>query len=154
MTQAHPLREQRGLSMIEVLAAMVIFSVGAVVLFGWIGQAAERLNKLGVEQQKLFGDLAALEFARTLNPAARPVGDTVVGDVHIAWRAAPVGEELPAYGGGGGVPVYMVQLYRLSLEVDNTSVGHSERSIYLAGWRQLRDARPTNPFATAGDAAK
>ena len=148
---------QRGLSMIEVLAAMVIFSAGAVVLFGWIGQAAGRLAKLGVEQRKLFGDLAALEFAKTLNPALQPNGDTAIGGVRISWRAVPVGNEAPAYNSGGGVAVYMVQLFRLQLQVQNDPrdpAGASQRSVYLAGWRQLRDARPGNPFATASDASK
>ena len=65
----------RGFSLLEVIAAMVIFSAGATVLFSWIGQTATRLRTVGSEQRQLFGQLAALEFARTLNPMLRPSGE-------------------------------------------------------------------------------
>lgn len=92
---------QRGLTMIEVLAAMVIFSTGAVVLFSWITGTADRLNRLGQEQNQLFGELAALEYARSLNPMQQPSGSTKVGDTTVEWQAQPIGEEQRTRGLGG-----------------------------------------------------
>ena len=151
MTRAACLRpsrpDQRGLTMIEVIAAMVIFSAGAVVLFGWIGQTAARLGKLSLEQQKLFSELAALEFVRTLNPMQRPNGEAVVGTSRIRWQATPVGQEAPSHNPAGGPGIYIVQLYSLKLEVETERQERSDQSLYLAGWRQTRAARGANPFA-------
>jgi general secretion pathway protein I len=142
-----PRRRQGGLTMIEVIAAMVIFSTGAVVLFGWIGQTADRLGKLGAEQQRLFSELAALEFVRTLNPMQRTTGEAVVGTARIRWQATAVGQEAPSHNPAGGAGIYIVQLYRLNLQVDSDRQERSERTVYLAGWRQTRAARAANPFA-------
>ena len=144
------LHPQRGLTMIEVIAAMVIFSAGAVVLFGWIGQTADRLGKLGVEQDKLFSELAALEFVRTLNPMQRTSGEAVVGTARIRWQATPVGQEAPSHNPAGGQGIYIVQLYRLNLQVETERKERSDQSLYLAGWRQTRAARGANPFALEG----
>ena len=92
------IRAQVGLSMIEVMAAMVIFSTGAVILFGWIAQMATRLSTLEVEQARLFAELSALEFTRSLNPMLQGKGASderahfdVADSFHVA---APMFEDL------------------------------------------------------------
>jgi general secretion pathway protein I len=132
--------------MIEVLAAMVIFSAGAVILFGWMGQTATRLGKLSTEQQQLFADLAAVEFARSLNPMRTPTGSAAVGEVTVSWKATPVGAESPVRAITGGVGNYVVQLYNLTLQTDHPRAGRSTQTLYLAGWRQTSEARRDTPF--------
>lgn len=130
---------QRGFSLIEVLAAMVIFSTGAVILFSWIGQTADRLGRVTQEQQRLFGDLAGLEYVRSLNPMQRPSGSVVIGDVDVSWAAAPVGAESPVrYGATDGR--YMVQLYEVRLTTRAPRSEASTRSLYLTGWREREGA--------------
>lgn len=139
-------RHSRGLSMIEVLAAMVIFSSGAVVLFGWMGDMAGRLGKLSLEQQQLFADLTAIDFARSLNPMQQPTGSTTIGDVVVSWRSVPVGTEAPARQPAGGLGLYVVQLYDVTLQAEHPKAGRSSRTLHLAGWRQTAEARRDTPF--------
>jgi prepilin-type N-terminal cleavage/methylation domain-containing protein len=139
---------QAGFSMIEVLAAMVIFSSSAVVLFSWIGQTADRLARLNHEQTVLFAELAALEYLRGLNPMATPSGATQLADVAMTWKAQPVGAEAPALTLSGAPGLYVVQLYEVQLEVRPPGVEPGRRTLMLAGWRQTREARDENPFVT------
>lgn len=137
-------RRQRGLTMIEVLAAMVIFSLGAVVLFGWISATADRLVRVNSEQKQLFANLLALEFVRSLNPMERPAGEQTLGNARLRWQATPVGAEAPARTPAGADGLYAVQLFRTALRVESESGSTSEQVVYLAGWRQTR------PAATGG----
>ncbi len=139
-------RHDAGMSMIEVLAAMVIFSTSAVMLFSWINQTAQRLNQLSAEQTSLFGELAALEYLRSLNPMQKPTGTVALGDTEVSWNAVPVGDEEQARTNTGARGLYSLQLYKVELTVRPPRVAPSHRSLYLAGWRQTQDAKRETPF--------
>lgn len=137
----------RGFSLLEVIAAMVIFSAGATVLFSWIGQTATRLRTVGSEQRQLFGQLAALEFARILNPMLRPSGELAMDSSRVVWKSVAVGPESPVRTLTGAAGLYVVQLYQIELVVDQGKLGSSTQSLYLAGWRQVRKTQSSNPFS-------
>jgi general secretion pathway protein I len=139
-------KSTRGFSMLEVLAAIVIFSLGASVLFGWIGQTANRLRSVGSEQQQLFAQLAALEFARTLNPMQEPTGELALGNSRVSWSATAVGEESPVRTLTGSPGWYVVRLYDLNLTVEQAKLGRSQQQLYLAGWRQVKKSQKELPF--------
>ena len=139
-------RQSRGFSLIEVLAAMVIFSAGAVILFGWIAQTADRLGRLDAEQTTLFGQLTGLEFIRTLNPMQRPSGETLIDGIRIRWQSEPIGDDA-AVVDGGGEGNYRVQLYRVRVSTVAAQGQEAEQSIYLAGWRERARAAAGQPFS-------
>jgi hypothetical protein len=118
------------------------------VLFSWIGQTADRLARLNGEQTVLFAELAALEYARGLNPMAAPSGSTRLADVDVEWKARPVGAEGPALTLSGAPGLYVVQLYEVQLDVRPPGVAPGRRTLLLAGWRQTREASNDTPFAT------
>jgi general secretion pathway protein I len=136
----------RGFSLLEVMAAMVIFSIGAAVLFSWIGQTAARLRTVSSEQEQLFAQLAAIEFVRTLNPMAQPSGEILLGASKVVWKASQVGEESPVRTASGMAGLYVVRLYQLDLTVELDKVGASKQSLYLAGWRQVKKVGKDLPF--------
>ena len=141
------IRAQVGLSMIEVMAAMVIFSTGAVILFGWIAQMATRLSTLEVEQARLFAELSALEFTRSLNPMLQGRGEITLDQLTLRWTSQPVGEAASARALGGSPGLYVVQLYQVKLNMQDPKGGVSDQTVYQAGWRQVREASTNTPFA-------
>jgi len=138
---------QRGLGLLEVLAAIVIFGTGAAILFGWIGQTATRLAVLESEQQRLFRALAAIEYARSVNPMLQPQGEVVLGDVNVRWTSRPVGEQAPTRTLSGTRGLYVVSLYELTLRSETPQGGKSEITVMQAGWRQVREVSTNTPFA-------
>lgn len=144
-------RRVRGLGLVEVLAAMVIFSTGAVVLFGWMADAANRLGRLRSEQRQLFVQLSAIEFAKTLNPMSEPRGTERLADgVVLRWQSRVVGG-VDAAGWRGGL--YEVALYEVELAAAAEWGEVPTQRIRLAGWRQVRAASDNNLLG-AGTAGK
>ncbi len=138
-----------GLGMVEVLAAMVIFSVGAVLLFGWMSNAAERLGRLRGEQRQLFAQLATLEFAKSLNPMAQPDGELVLADgLRLRWGATRIGE-VDAAGGIHG-SLYEVALYEVVFRVDSQWGELPQQAMTIAGWRQVRSENVNSLFPAGG----
>ncbi|RZI80026.1 MAG: type II secretion system protein [Rubrivivax sp.] len=138
---------QRGLSMIEVLAAMVIFAVSAVTLFTWIGQTADRLLKLKLEQQQLLGNLASLDYLRGMNPMGSPQGRIELGDWVLSWDAKPVGPSETVRNEGGGAGNYAIQLFEVQSTARNRAGVTTKQSLILAGWQKLRESDNALPFA-------
>lgn len=136
---------QGGFSMIEVLAAMVIFSSSAVVLFSWLGQTSDRLSKLQVEQQRLFAELDALEYIKGLNPMSQPDGEVRIGEQRIRWTSQPIGSVLPTKAPSGGAGSYAVQLYSVKV-TSYAPNSQSDQTIHLIGWKQTQDTRRELPF--------
>lgn len=139
-------RRQRGLSLLEVMAAIVIFGTGAAILFGWIGQMATRLSVLGGEEQRLFQSLSAIEYARSINPMLQPEGDVALGDLRLSWTSRPVGEQAPARTSSGARGLYVVGLYELTLQALTPQGDQSETVVLQAGWRQVRQRGNDTPF--------
>jgi prepilin-type N-terminal cleavage/methylation domain-containing protein len=135
-----------GFSLLEVLAAIVIFSLGAAVLFSWIGQTATRLRTVSTEQQQLFAQLNAIEFARGLNPMQEPNGELALGNSRVVWRATAVGEESPVRTLTGSAGWYVVRLYEVKLSIEQDKLGTSQQQLYLAGWRQVKKRQKELPF--------
>ena len=138
---------QRGISMIEVLAAMVIFSSSAVVLFGWISQTTSRLAKLDQEQKQLFAELAALDFMRGLNPMRQPEGKAELqSGLSLSWQAEPVGLAEQVRVTESSLGLYQVQLFKVSLKIQQGQGPNAGQTIYLAGWRQTAELNRALPF--------
>ncbi len=133
-----------GLGMVEVLAAMVIFSTGAVLLFGWMADASTRLGRLRAEQRQLFVQLSSIEFAKTLNPMAEPRGEVYMADgVQLTWTSRLLGA-VDGAGLRGGL--YEVALFEVELMAKAPWGTVPAQRIRLAGWKQVRNASDNNVF--------
>lgn len=134
-----------GMGMVEVLAAMVIFSTGAVLLFGWMGDTSNRLARLRAEQRQLFVQLSAIEFAKTLNPMQEAQGRVQLADgVLLSWQSRLLGG-IDEAGWRGGL--YEVGLYEVEMRAEAQWGQVPVQSLKLAGWRQVRDAGDNQLFS-------
>lgn len=134
--------------MVEVLAAMVIFSAGAAVLFTWIGQTSDRLGRLSAEQRDLFGELVALEYMKTVNPMLNPEGEVQLADgTRLRWtsRRSHGSDTIRRPGS-----LYEVGLYDVQVTVGRREQGEQQSKLLLAGWRQERQKSTQSPISGGG----
>lgn len=107
-----------GFSLLEALVALVLLTTAGLALFSWINASFDALNRIETSNTVAEAEINALEFLKTINPAQRPEGETVLGDVALRWRARPVSDTRPNMTDAQTPGQFTVTLY----EVDVTLV--------------------------------
>lgn len=108
-------RLQQGMSLLEVLAAMVILSAGATIAFTWFNQSATALNQVKSQEAELLARNEALEYLQHINPDAQPVGQVEMPGFRIEWTSQPVHAPVRSVTDLGTPAGYTVSLHQLNV---------------------------------------
>lgn len=136
----------RGVSLLEVIVALVVISSFGAALFTWAGQTYRTASRTAELMEQLELERNITELAASINPARNPEGKLQTDEAIYEWRATAV--RLPAdhVKHPSGLSPYQVGLYKLSIRVlrraDGTLLLEQERQI--AGHTQVR-VRPSGP---------
>lgn len=110
-------RRQRGISLLEVLAALVILSLGASVAFTWLGQSVRAMGRLKDEEATLLARTEALDYLRAVNPLAQPSGDVQLPEYQLRWSSRQIRDTRPTLSSLGTRSRYDVALFELNVEL-------------------------------------
>jgi type II secretory pathway pseudopilin PulG len=146
-----------GVSLLETLAALVILSAGAAVMFTWFAQNAATLSRLKDAEDIEQGKLQAIEYVRTVNPVERPSGDITIEKYKISWSSRQTADTVRALTAMGTPGKYEISLYELTIKLartgDATSVPTTNILLPVAGYKLVSrgdnsmfgGANPTSP---------
>jgi prepilin-type N-terminal cleavage/methylation domain-containing protein len=98
----------RGFSMLETVAALAVFSFGAAILFDWMAQTSQTLNRVAIAQERHAAQIRALDYLRTIDLNAQPQGQQSLGSLELTWRSEPVTPMRPALALSGAADAYDV----------------------------------------------
>jgi prepilin-type N-terminal cleavage/methylation domain-containing protein len=138
-TAPHVRQNQRGMSLLEVLAAMVILSLGATVAFTWFNQSASALSQVKNQEAELLAQNEALEYLQHINPDQQPTGQVDMPDYQIEWRSQPVHQPVKSVTDLGTAAGYTVSLSQLDVVLrkkDNRQQEWVKFKLTLAGYTQ------------------
>lgn len=141
MTPRHPhaRRPQIGMSLLEVLAAMVILSLGATVAFTWFNQSATALAQVKSQEAQLLARGEALEYLQHINPDQQPTGQVDMPGYQIEWRSQPLHPAVKSLTDLGSPASYTVSLHELDVvlrKTDERQQAWVEFKLTLAGYTQ------------------
>ncbi|TDP71426.1 type II secretion system protein [Roseateles toxinivorans] len=144
-----PLRaHQRGISLLEVIVALVILSSFGAALFVWAGQTLQIATRAQVLQQEAELERNVSEHAASINPAATSEGRLDTPTHRFAWKATAILGPVDHVRHPQGLSPYQVGLYKLSYIVTendtNKVVLTSERE--AAGFLQVRPRGSGGPM--------
>lgn len=130
---------EKGISLLEVLAALVILSIGASVAFTWLGQSMNALSKIKMEESILLAQNEAMEYLRSINPQDKPSGEVEMKDYTISWTATQIKPTARTMTPLGNPAKYEVSLYELDVQLlrDSKNQKWSEFKMQLAGYRMV-----------------
>ena len=131
-------RAIQGFTLLEAIVAMVVFSLGAFALYGWLSTNILTLDRIRGLQEQEVAFASALDAIRRSNPMEAPTGKRVVGDVTIQWTSSPVEDAKPNVSQNGIAGNYVVGLYTVVAQVSRE--GRPIGSFYVrqVGWKQVR----------------
>lgn len=132
------MRREAGFSLLEAIVALVIFTMGALALYGWLGSNLITLDRVNQRQQANALAASALEVVRRVNPMATPTGRRVFDEVEISWKATPVEPPRPAVTQVGQPNLFDVGLYTLAVEIRRDGALVDSLEVRQVGHRQAR----------------
>jgi len=133
-----PQRAAGGFTLLEAIVALVVFSLGAFALYGWLSTNMITLNRIVERQQLEVAMDSALDLVRRSNPMEAPTGQRRIGDFMVTWSATPVEPPKSGVDQSGGPSIFMVGLY--DVDVRATRGGREVHAFRVrqVGWKQVR----------------
>lgn len=112
------MKRQRGLGLLETIAALTILATGAMVLFSWIVQTQTSLQKMQSVSEQSAAKLEALAFLQTLNPSLQALGQQDFVRFQLQWRATLAEPVRASLGQTGRPDLYDVGLYQVKVQLN------------------------------------
>lgn len=133
---------QRGFSLLEAIVALVIFSMVAMVLYGW--QNANLHTLLRAEAHARDNQLtrSALGLLAHVNPMETPRGERPLGHLTVHWTATLVQPAKPGATEVGLPDLFELGLYRTEVQVTDGNRTLTTFALRQVGYHQLH-ARDT-----------
>ena len=131
-------RAMQGFTLLEAIVAMVVFSLGAFALYGWLSTNIITLERIRLRQEQEVAFASALDLVRRSNPMQSPQGTRTVGDMTVTWTSRPVEEPKPNVDQSGSNGIYMVGLYTVYVRVARGDRQIGRFYVRQIGWKQMR----------------
>lgn len=129
---------QAGFTLLEAIVAMVVFSLGALALSGWMASNTITLGRIKSLQEREQALASALDLVRRSNPMQQSEGYRQVGDLLVSWNSKLLEPARPAVSQSGTPGLYAVGLYVLDVRVVLDGEELQRFQVRQAGWRQVR----------------
>lgn len=144
--------KQAGISLLEVLAALVILSIGASVAFTWFGQSVTAMARLKDEEASLLARNEAMEYLRSINPVTQPSGEVNMPGYRLNWTSRPIRDVVSTLTKLGTPSRYEVSLHELDVQLIHTqdNAPWTGFQLQLAGYRLVASSAARSMFGTPG----
>lgn len=130
----------RGFTLLEAIVALVVFTLGAFALSGWLSTNVIALGRIKAQQEQEQVLASALDLVRRSNPMQQEAGLREVGDLVVRWEATLVEPARAAVSQSGSPGLYAVGLYVMDVRVSRGGSEIHRFSVRQPGWRQVRAA--------------
>jgi prepilin-type N-terminal cleavage/methylation domain-containing protein len=131
---------QSGLSLIEVIVALVVISGFGAALFVWAGQTLQTASRAAVVQQEVELERNITELASSLNPSESASGELRTPSHVYRWQASIEREPADQLRQPLGQGMYLITAYQVRFTV--TALDDARRSLVservVAGYKQVR----------------
>ena len=129
-------RAQAGFTLLEAIVALVVFTMGALALYGWLSTNIITLDRIRARQQLELTMHSALDLIRRTNPMDTPVGERQVGDLKVSWISALLEPAKPNVVQSGRPGIFVVGLYEVSVRVSRNGQLLQTFQVRQVGWKQ------------------
>lgn len=127
-----------GFTLLEAIVALVVFSMGAFALYGWLSTNMITLERIRDRQEIEAAMHSALDMVRRTNPMETPSGERQAGHLLVSWTSVPVEPARPNVGQSGTPAIFNVGLYDANVRVLRDGKELDVFRVRQVGWKQVR----------------
>lgn len=131
-------RGAAGFTLLEAIVALVVFTMGAFALYGWLSTNIITLDRVRDRQQVELAMQSALDMVRRSNPMQTPAGQRRAGDLLVSWSSVPVEPPRPNVVQSGRPAIYLVGLYDVTVRVMRDGQELHVFHVRQVGWKQVQ----------------
>ena len=128
---------QSGFTLLEAIVALVIFSMGSLALYSWLGVNIKTLLRVQALRESVALSTSALEAVRGLNPMTTPRGRREIGDLAVEWDAKPVEPVRSAVTQIGRPTIFQVGLFAVDVRVLRGGAEVDRFQVRQVGYHQI-----------------
>lgn len=130
-------RRQSGFTLLEAIVALVIFSMGALALYSWLGVNVKTLARVAERREAVALTHSGLDVIRRINPMETPRGRRKIGEVMIEWDAKPVEPPRNAVTQIGLPTIFQVGLFAVEVRVSRGGAELERFQARQLGFKQI-----------------
>lgn len=113
--------KNRGLGLLETIAALTIMAAAAAVLFPWVSQSLRSLERNRTAENRAIATLQSVRWLDGLDPRLTPDGIQTFANFRVRWRMlATHNEPTPVTNSGGQFRSFSTMLFKGTVWVERT----------------------------------
>lgn len=135
--------KEQGISLLEVLAALVILSLGATVTLSWFSQSMSTMKNIKDQENILLVQIDVIESLRGVNPVTQPEGEFKLKEYHIRWSSSVKKPMQTMRGNQGGIGLYEVGVFNVVVNIYSieNNIKLYSFNVDLPGYRKLQNSK-------------
>lgn len=106
-----------GFTLLEAIVAMVVFSLGAFALYGWLSTNTITLQRIVDRRATADVRISAVEAMRLVNPLEEPVGQHDIEGLRLQWSARAIAPLKQGVTQVGLPTLFQIGLYETEVRV-------------------------------------
>lgn len=128
---------QHGFSLLEAIVALVIFSMVAMVLYGWQSVNLHSLQRAEAHARDNQLTRSALGVLAQVNPMLTPTGERPLGQLSVRWVATLMQPAKPGVTAVGLPDLFELGLYRVDVQVTDGERTLTTFQMRQVGYKQI-----------------
>lgn len=129
-------KRHAGFTLLEAIVALVIFSMGALALYSWLGVNLKTLDRVESRREAVALTRSALDQVRRVNPMETPRGRRKLGEILIEWESRPIEPERNAVSQLGFPTIFKVGLFAVQVRVSRGATELERFQVRQVGYKQ------------------
>lgn len=130
-------RGSRGFTLLEAIVALVVFTMGAFALYGWLATNVKTLERIQARREVANLRLSALDMVQLVNPMSEPAGKRAVGLLEVRWTSRALAPPRQSVTQVGLPTLFQVGLFEVDVRVLSQSREVDRFTVRQVGYRQV-----------------
>lgn len=130
-------RGTRGFTLLEAIVALVVFTMGAFALYGWLATNVKTLERIQARREVANLRLSALDTMQLVNPMSEPAGRRAVGLFEVRWTSRALAPPRQSVTQVGLPTLFQVGLFEVDVRVLSQSREVDRFTVRHVGYRQV-----------------